>query len=325
MSKMKIEDQISKSRFLMQYNLKKTALENSDVITEQLHRVYNPPQIDPNLSGSEIFVSLNKSGHLYGRKNWAGFGTYQYVLNSNLEQIPLSKLHEYLVSMGYGFKKIRDKVYTNNEDESQPITYRRYVWQKGLQSNESPVSTIEPSKPGSQPPSSGETTPGKTSYRPCTEFPFTLGCINQAIGEIQKCLGIRVDNYFGPGTSKALVSKGLDGNTITQEVYTKIKTELCGASSDTNTRLSSLMRVIRQDGNVYYSTNNLEDSDYKLVTGHLGKTGYVPTNDPDLVTKYRARHIWINNKISPTLPQVRHNVSGPNYVSNNNPTPKPKI
>jgi hypothetical protein len=58
-------------------------------------------------------------------------------------------------------------------------------------------------------------------FNDCSSFPYKLGCINPIIGEVQKCLGLTVDNKFGKGTEDKLVSNGY-GKEISQDVYNKI-------------------------------------------------------------------------------------------------------
>lgn len=70
----------------------------------------------------------------------------------------------------------------------------------------------------------GVATGSTPTYHNCTAFPFTLGCKNAAIKEIQVCLGIKADGAYGPITDKALKDKGYDtSGGITQDIYNKIK------------------------------------------------------------------------------------------------------
>jgi hypothetical protein len=65
---------------------------------------------------------------------------------------------------------------------------------------------------------------GSQTFRPCTDFPFTFGCKNEAIKEVQKCLGME-EKYqtgnFGPVTLNYLETKRGE-NTITKEIYDSI-------------------------------------------------------------------------------------------------------
>lgn len=76
-------------------------------------------------------------------------------------------------------------------------------------------------------PNPGETpAPGtKSTYRNCTDFPYTFGCRSQVIKEVQVCLGMSPKyqtGNFGPITLKELKSKRGE-ETITKEVYDSIK------------------------------------------------------------------------------------------------------
>jgi|LakMenEpi03Aug12_release.lakeMendotaPanAssembly.Ray.scaffolds.fasta_scaffold03006_37 hypothetical protein len=76
-------------------------------------------------------------------------------------------------------------------------------------------------------PEPGETpAPGtKSTYRNCTDFPYTFGCRSQVIKEVQVCLGMSPKyqtGNFGPITLKELKSKRGE-ETITKEVYDSIK------------------------------------------------------------------------------------------------------
>jgi hypothetical protein len=59
-------------------------------------------------------------------------------------------------------------------------------------------------------------------YSNCNGFPYRKGCISPIIGEVQKCLGLSVDNKFGPNTVKGLSSNNY-GNEITEPIYNEIK------------------------------------------------------------------------------------------------------
>jgi hypothetical protein len=76
-------------------------------------------------------------------------------------------------------------------------------------------------------------TPPKPKYYDCSQkpLPHEFGCRSEQIKEIQKCLGLE-ERYqtgnFGPVTMRAL-----GGNSLTKEVYEKIKSE-CGSQSNTS-------------------------------------------------------------------------------------------
>ena len=74
---------------------------------------------------------------------------------------------------------------------------------------------------------------GGIKYRPCSDFPFTIGCINDKIKDIQGCLNklgsvLKVDGYFGPVTLKDMSDQSLfaddnpDDKTITKEIYDEL-------------------------------------------------------------------------------------------------------
>ena len=80
---------------------------------------------------------------------------------------------------------------------------------------EKPTKTVTPPTGGGK---------KQQTYRPCTDFPFTFGCKNVVIKEVQKCLGME-EKYqtgnFGPITLKYLENKRGE-NIITKEVYDDI-------------------------------------------------------------------------------------------------------
>lgn len=73
-------------------------------------------------------------------------------------------------------------------------------------------------------------------YKQCDTFPMTKGCKSLKIMEIQECLKIKPDGKFGDETLNALKSKGY-GETLTQEVYDKIKTD-CNKTNQPTDSLS---------------------------------------------------------------------------------------
>jgi len=79
------------------------------------------------------------------------------------------------------------------------------------------------------PPTPEDSGSGKVTYRTCTSLPFTKGCKNSKIRDIQNCIGAKVDGAYGPETESKLIEKGYS-TEITQEVYDKI-IKNCGQSS----------------------------------------------------------------------------------------------
>jgi len=74
---------------------------------------------------------------------------------------------------------------------------------------------------------------GGTTFKECTDFPYTKGCSSSIVAEVQKCLGLSDDGKFGSKTEAKLKELGY-GTEITQDVYNKIK-EKCGTSDTTTT------------------------------------------------------------------------------------------
>lgn len=73
---------------------------------------------------------------------------------------------------------------------------------------------------------------GVIKYKPCSDFPFEMGCINDKIKELQGCLNkqgsvLKIDGYYGPKTNKDLSDMEFfaDGNandtTITKQMFDK--------------------------------------------------------------------------------------------------------
>jgi hypothetical protein len=69
---------------------------------------------------------------------------------------------------------------------------------------------------------------GGTTYTNCSSFPYKKGCVSPIIGEVQKCLGLSVDNKFGPQMVSSL-SLNNYGTEISEDVYNKIKSK-CGST-----------------------------------------------------------------------------------------------
>lgn len=86
--------------------------------------------------------------------------------------------------------------------------------------------SITPRKTG------GKSSKPKKKYRDCPDFPFTQGCVNDKIGEIQKLLNIKSDNKFGPQTLEALKTAG-KSSTITKTDYEDLKNKVKPTSTTT--------------------------------------------------------------------------------------------
>jgi len=74
----------------------------------------------------------------------------------------------------------------------------------------------------------------KSKYKDCPDFPFTKGCKNSKIGEIQTILNITSDNKFGPKTLEALGKIG-KGPTITKTDYDELKNKKVSTPSQITT------------------------------------------------------------------------------------------
>ncbi len=72
----------------------------------------------------------------------------------------------------------------------------------------------------------------KSKYKQCNSFPYTKYCKGPVISEIQKCLGITVDSYFGPETDNALF-KQYGTHSVTQSIYDQIKAKCGGTPTNT--------------------------------------------------------------------------------------------
>ena len=71
---------------------------------------------------------------------------------------------------------------------------------------------------------------GTVKFRPCSDFPFEIGCINDKIKDLQGCLNkrgslLKTDGYYGPKTHKDLLDQSFfadddpDDKIITQKMY----------------------------------------------------------------------------------------------------------
>jgi len=81
----------------------------------------------------------------------------------------------------------------------------------------------------------------------CRDFPYTMGCKSPIIAEVQDCLKLTADGIFGPKTLSGLQNGGY-GNSITKEVYDKIKAN-CGKTDDNTTTTTTSDIVNVEDGN----------------------------------------------------------------------------
>lgn len=98
-------------------------------------------------------------------------------------------------------------------------------------------------------PSPTPTNGGGGKYTQCPEtFPIKMYCKNSTVSRVQGCIGVKQDGAFGPITSQALVAKGVDGQSITQDSLNKV----CGGNVETQPDPSD---VIPDDFNGQSSTD----------------------------------------------------------------------
>jgi hypothetical protein len=120
----------------------------------------------------------------------------------------------------------------------QPTQVRTTVNEQGVVDQQLNIVWDKDRKPGSGGGNTGGGTARKTYYD-CTNVnidttPLTYGCKSSKIGEIQKCLGVSVDNKFGPNTRKALIDNAYDmSKGITKEIYTKVLSACNPSTSQT--------------------------------------------------------------------------------------------
>ena len=67
-------------------------------------------------------------------------------------------------------------------------------------------------------------------YHDCPTGPYTQGCKSEVIRQVQKCIGVKDDSFFGPKTQGALESKGFKNGFTDADV-----TKLCVAASADDT------------------------------------------------------------------------------------------
>ena len=91
----------------------------------------------------------------------------------------------------------------------------------------------------------------KSDYRECNTFPYTKFCKSPVVKEVQKCLGVTDDSYFGPVTDDALF-KQYGTHSLTQSIYKQIMTKCKGGSSNNTSSISN-------DDNVLQSTPSTDE------------------------------------------------------------------
>lgn len=77
----------------------------------------------------------------------------------------------------------------------------------------------------------------KSMYKECNSFPYTKYCKSPIVKEVQKCLGVTDDSYFGPITDDALF-KQYGTHSLTQSIYKQIMDKCKGGSSNNTSSIS---------------------------------------------------------------------------------------
>lgn len=62
--------------------------------------------------------------------------------------------------------------------------------------------------------------------RPCSSFPFTVGCMNSYISDLNECMGLGMGNTFTKELERELIKRGF-GNSVDINIYNQIM-KLCG-------------------------------------------------------------------------------------------------
>jgi hypothetical protein len=78
----------------------------------------------------------------------------------------------------------------------------------------------------------------KSMYKECNSFPYTKYCKSPIVKEVQKCLGVTDDSYFGPITDDALF-KQYGTHSLTQSIYKQIMNKCKGGSSKDTSSISN--------------------------------------------------------------------------------------
>jgi hypothetical protein len=97
---------------------------------------------------------------------------------------------------------------------------------------------------------------GSTKYKPCDDFPMSVGCISDKIKNIQRCLNptanLKVDGYYGPITKKAMLDQNIfadndkDDAKITKKVYDTMM-DNCGKKSSGDSEVVPVKKSSKDD------------------------------------------------------------------------------
>jgi len=118
-----------------------------------------------------------------------------------------------------GMKSINKTWACPNKGDSVIVESRRRLLEQIPFDIEGETDVVKPPVVG---PNVGPNVGPDKEYKTCLDFPFTEGCYNRKIAEVQSCLNIKpIDAKFGQITLKALKNNGY-GEAITKEVYDKL-------------------------------------------------------------------------------------------------------
>jgi hypothetical protein len=262
---MKNNEIIKRFKILSEYDVSKTSNENVSIISEQYSMVGDTKLSDLkqdaentesisdnelNKSTRKIIRNLNPNLMLNARINLYDLKKVQneleYLKNLNTEDgyDAIATLREKYKMMGRG-------------DIIQDVTNIKVRTSKGIATKQTILNLLEPVDPYISPignkfrpieptiPSVEEVLQPekpKSIYHNCYDFPFEYGCRNNAIKEIQTCLGIKQDGYYGPQTNKKLADNKIDmtNKVITREIYNIVKSRLCGGNEPISNIASNL-------------------------------------------------------------------------------------
>jgi len=97
---------------------------------------------------------------------------------------------------------------------------------------------------------------GSTKYKPCDDFPMSVGCISDKIKNIQRCLNptanLKVDGYYGPITKKAMLDQNIfadndkDDAKITKKLYDTMM-DNCGKKSSGDSEVVPVKKSSKDD------------------------------------------------------------------------------
>jgi hypothetical protein len=184
--------------------------------------------LKPTLSDSEIITAAENINNAI-----EGLGTNEDVIKSSIESMPTVAD---LCALNAKYNARYGDLFEDIDGDIDGTDWKTYIW--------APMQTIiEKSAQEIKPTGSTKT----SKYTMCSEtLPIKMYCKNSTIGKVQACLNIKQDGAFGPDTSKALISRGVDGQSITQASINKV----CGVTAEvTPEKLTSDVDIEDMGGN----------------------------------------------------------------------------